>query len=250
MRKSILLKLLVYSGLSIFLLQSCKDDGALRSAAPVPDQSFVQEFDTVAAAKNQGWLFINRSSPVGSTTWAQGPNGSAYSSKATSNGCVVSDFNSASNVTPYVGTISNWLISPSVILQNDDKIIFYTRTETGGAVWADRLQVRINPIDDNPEPGRGTDPGVFSTSLLDINPANATNDFLNVNGFPPSVYKYDPVSAYPETWTRFEAKVTGLGKPTRSRFALRHYVPNGGPLGIGDIVFVDSVAFVSASQKK
>lgn len=250
MGKSILLKFLMYSGFAAFLLQSCKDDGALRNAAPVPDQSFVQEFDTIAAARNQGWLFINRSSPIGSSTWRQGPAGSAYSSKATSNGCIVSDYNSSSNTSPYVGTISNWAISPSIILQNDDKIIFYSRTETNGAVWADRLQVRINPIDDNPEPGQGIDPGVFTRSLVDINPANATNDFLNLNGFPNGIYKYDPVSAFPETWTRFEAKVTGLNQPTRSRFAFRHFVPNGGPMGIGDIVFLDSVAFVSVSRKK
>lgn len=249
MRKSILLKLLVYSGLAIFLLQSCKDDGSLRNAAPIADQSFVQEFDTLAAAKAQGWVFVNRSSPIGSTTWAQGPVGSAYSSKATSTGCIYSDFNASSNTSPYVGIISNFAVSPSVILQNDDKIIFYTRTATGGAVWGDRLQVLINPTGDGYDAGSGTNSGVFSRTLLDINPLNATNDFSNINGFPPSIYHYDPISAFPETWTRFEAKVAGLSQPTKSRFALRHYVPSGGPQGIGNVVYVDSVAFVSISHK-
>jgi hypothetical protein len=250
MRKSILLKLLLYSGLTTFFLQSCKDDGALRNAAPVADQSFVQEFDSIGAAKSQGWLFVNRSEPIGSSVWKQGPTGSAYSSKAASNGCVTADYNSANNATAFVGTISNWLISPSVILQNNDKIIFYTRTEAGGSVWGDRLQVKFNPFDDDPNPGRGDDPGSFTQTLLDINPANASSDATNSIGIPPALYKYDPIAAFPETWTRFEAKVTGLSQPTRSRFALRYYVPHGGSNGLGDIVFVDSVAYVSASRKK
>ncbi len=250
MRKKSLPVLLLFLSFAILFLQSCKDDGALKNAAPITDQSFVQEFDTLAAAKNQGWLLINRSEPIGGSTWKQGPPGSAYSSKATSNGCITADFNSAENVNPYEGTISNWLISPSVIIQNDDKIIFYTRTETGGSIWGDRLQVRINPTNDNPEPGHGKDPGAFTISLLDINPQNASSDITNANGIPPAIYKYDPVAAYPETWTRFEAKVTGLIQSTKSRFAFRYYVPNGGSNGLGDIIFIDSVAFVSVSRRK
>jgi hypothetical protein len=43
------------------LLQSCKDDRYLLAPPPVPNQSFVEEFDTAQKAYNRGWRFINRS---------------------------------------------------------------------------------------------------------------------------------------------------------------------------------------------
>lgn len=268
MRKSFLLKLLVGSGLAVSMIASCKDDSNLRNAAAVPDQSFVQEFDTLQAAINQGWKLVNRSSPIGRQGWIQGNSPfaqatyPAYSSKATREGFITSDYTSAEGST-LTSVESNFLISPSVILQNGDKIIFYTRESDSISRWADRLQVCYNSLgDDFTNAGKGADPGGFNQVLLDINPFYASG-FSTFTG-PASPFDafipYFPnnAQAYPRQWTRFEATVRGLNAPFRSRFAFRHFVQFGGNLAVGypytvgdrgDVISVDSVAYVSASHK-
>ena len=266
MRKATLLKFLVCSGLTVSLFGSCKDDSNLKNAAAIPDQSFVQEFDTVKAAQDQGWKLVNRSYPIGrqgwvqgNSIWAQAPGYRAYSSKATREGFISSDFSSAG---PAPGTLdateSNFLISPSVILQNGDKIIFYTREDDSISRWADRLQVCINKTnDDYTACGRSRDPGLFNTVLLDINPNYASGFTIGSPAVSPfdAIIPYfrDNSLAYPRQWTRFEAKVTGLDAPVRGRFAFRHFVEFGGEAtgtvgSRGEVVSVDSVAFVSASH--
>ena len=274
MRKSILLKLIVGSGLVITMFASCKDDSNLRDAAAIPDQSFVQEFDTLQAAINQGWKLVNRSSPIGRQGWVQGNSAfaykwqytyvgyPAYSSKATREGFISSDYTSADAQTPSGATESNFLISPSVIMQNGDKIIFYTRESDSISRWADRLQVCYNRFgDDFSNAGKGDDPGGFNQILLDINPNYAsgfTPGTSPVSPFDPGIpYYASNAYAYPRQWTRFEATVRGLPTPFRTRFAFRHFVQQGGYPeagsytvgGRGDVVSIDSVAFVSISHK-
>jgi hypothetical protein len=48
MRKSTLKNFLLCMGVSMLILSSCKDDSYLADPAPVPDQSFVEQFDTIA----------------------------------------------------------------------------------------------------------------------------------------------------------------------------------------------------------
>jgi hypothetical protein len=260
MRKVFLRKTLAYVGIAVLTLQSCKDDSNLITPLPVPDQSMVEEFDTLAAARGRGWLVRNRSEPIGPAVWQQGLSAnasttySAYSSKATANGFLSTDYTSCLSSNPGEGTISNWIISPKVILQNGDKIIFYSKQEDTLSTYGDRMQVMINKHNDGIECGRGMDPGDFDTKLLDINPLNAsgnpTNPFPAGGGYPASIYYFDPVMAYPAYWTRFEAVVKGLDGPTTGRFALRYFVPLGGTDGRGNTcISVDSVAYVSASRK-
>ena len=268
MRKSFLLKLFIGSGLVFSLLASCKDDSNLRNASPVADQSFVQEFDTLQAALNQGWKLVNRSMPIGRQGWIQGNSPfaqatySAYSSKATREGFITSDYTSAeANVKP--STESNFLISPSIILQNGDKIIFYTRESDSISRWADRLQVCYNSLgDDFTNAGHGVDPGGFNQILLDIN-ANYASGFTigqpAVSPFDPDIFYFpNNALAYPRQWTRFEATVSNLPAPFRTRFAFRHFVQYGGNLSNstaytvgdrGDVISIDSVAFVSVNHK-
>ncbi len=271
MRKTILRKVLAYSSIALLVLQSCKDDSYLVTAVPVPDQSMVEEFDTLTAAKGKGWLTRNRSEPIGRGVWVQGLSGNqfsgttdAYSSKATSIGFISADYQSC-EISGALGdgTISNWVISPKVILQNGDKIIFYTRGTDTVVRWGDRLQVCINKNNDGIECGRGLDPGDFDVVLLDINPlvasgftvprpASQAYPWPYAAGSPPPYgIIYDNAQAYPRTWTRFEARIPAntLTGPTTGRFAFRFFVPNGGTNGRGDMVCLDSVAYVSASHK-
>ena len=268
MRKTILRKFIAYSALAILILQSCKDDSNLVKPLPIPDQSFVEEFDTISAAASRGWKFINRSQPIGPQDWVQGQTGNqvanitAYSSKATSNGFISNDYSAAYSLNVGEADLSTFVVSPSVILQNGDRIIFYTRETDSISRWADRLQVCYNNIDDGfTDLGRGVDAGKYKTVLLDINPimASGYSYFASVpppSPFDPSIpYIPDNANAYPRTWTRFDVMVRGLDKPLRSRFAFRYFIPRGGAFtnglvgGRGSDISIDSVAFVSASHK-
>jgi hypothetical protein len=245
MRKSAFSRILLFLSLPVVFLQACKDDSYLVAPPPVTDQSFVEEFDTLQNAYNRGWRFINRSADIGVTNWEQGSiSGSilAYSSKGTNLGCISSDYQATAGAAE---TISNWAVSPSIIMQNGDKIIFYTRcllypvANSGGdeTDYANRLQVRLNPVNDGLNVGNAEDPGDFTKTLLDINPF-----YLEYHLLAP-----DP-NAYPPDWTRFEASVFGLNKPGKGRFAFRYFVEAAGSNGRGSEIAIDSVAYVSVNH--
>ena len=232
--------LVVLCAFGFVALQSCKNDSHLAAPPPIANQSFVEEFDTLQNAYNKGWRWINSSVPVGPTNWMQGP-GTAlmmpYSSKGTNRGIAFSDYLATAGTNN--GIISNWLISPTVTMQNGDKIIFYTKTlmssaGASGTDWGARLQVRINRSE-TAVVGKGEDVGNFNrdSALVDINPL----ELENLNAFP------DP-RAYPSGWTRFEATIVGLNGPTKGHFAFRYYLHGAGSAGAGNGVGVDSVAYV------
>lgn len=236
MRRRILPKLLLWVGIPIMLFSSCVDDKYLTEPPPVPDQSFVEEFDTLMSAYNRGWRLVNRSEPIGPTNWNQigdpqfGLDFTPFS-KTGGVGYIECDNFSIAPTAPNTGVISNWIVSPIKIMQNGDKIIFYANS-----AFVDngvRLQVRMNTNNTGLNCGRGTDHGDFTTPLLDINPT----------------YDLAPPNAFPDNWTRFEATVYGLDKPTQGRFAFRYFHEAGfadDPAdGVFDCVALDSVAYVS-----
>lgn len=251
MRSSTQRKVLLFSVIAVMLFQACrKDDEAMMAMPGVPDQSFVEEFDTTASAYMRGWQPVNTSDPKGQSVWVQGmfndPNVTGlpypipfgpFSSKGSYAGFIGVDYLSTSAA---AGIISNWLISPVITMQNDDKIIFYTRTAlyeisaTDSTDFANRLQVRMSKTE-SVNVGKGNDVGDFKASLLDINP-----EYLEAHTSPAL---FDP-KAYPIRWTRFEAKVGGLNGPTKGRFAFRYFVEGGGSNGLGSGVAIDSVAYV------
>jgi uncharacterized delta-60 repeat protein len=127
--------------------------------------------------------------------------------------------------TPLPTTISNWLLTPPVTLQNGAVINFATRT-VDVPQFPDRLQVRMST--NGASTNVGTTPfevGDFTVLLLDINPSLTTN-------------------GYPNAWTDFTVMVSGLSSPTTGRLAFRYYVPDGGPFGRnGDYIGIDEVWF-------
>jgi hypothetical protein len=248
MRKSTFSFLTVFVLASLIILQSCKDDSYLLTKPAVTDQSFSEEFDTATAALTRGWVFKDTSDPIGSGIWQQAgglpPWFQAYSSSGTYVGFIGADYTSTSAA---AGIISNWLISPSTVLQNGDKIIFYTRgllydAGTGGdsTDYANRLQVRINRHNDGLNVGSGEDFGDYTDAILDI---NVNYEFYHTD---PALYS---PTAYPAKWTRFEATVSGLTDPVRGRFAFRYFVEGGGNNGLGSGIAIDKVSFVSKSHK-
>ncbi|MCW3074764.1 MAG: hypothetical protein JWP69_1833 [Flaviaesturariibacter sp.] len=248
MRKINFLRIGIYALVSVVLLQSCKDDSNLAAPPPVPDQSFVEEFDTVSAALSRGWKLINVSVPKGSGIWQQGgditPWFQAFSSNGSNAGFIGADYLSTSAA---AGIISNWLVSPVVTYKNGDKISFYTRTLIYNAAppgapvdstdYANRLQLLISQ-NDGLNVGNGDESGDFS-ALIDINP-----NYIEYHSNPAL---YSPF-AYPARWTRFETTISGLNAPKTGRLAFRYFVEGAGSNGLGSGVAIDKVEFKSASK--
>jgi len=244
MRNSTLPKLLLISSLAAIVFHSCKDDSNLTKIPPVADQSFVEEFDTASAALARGWQFINTSDPKGGGVWQDGgsipPFFNAYSNNGSNAGFIGTDYTSTSAA---AGTISNWLVSPSIIMQNRDTIIFYTRSYqlfdgvSDTTDFGNSLQLRMNPLNDRADVGQGIGFGSFTDGLLVINPGLI---FSSTNTPNPN--------AYPTQWTRFEAVIFGLNGPVKARFAFRYFVTQGGSNGNGTGVGIDSVAYKSTGH--
>lgn len=139
----------------------------------------------------------------------------AFASQRASNGYVAASLAGAEiiNLTgPNVNyNINNWLVSPETILQNGDKIVFYTYCK-GVA----RLQLWINETNSLNVGTTVMNEGDFTIPLLDINP---DYDSIATN----------PAKAYPQNWTRFEGEVKGLKTPVKGRFGFRYLIANGTP---------------------
>lgn len=244
-----------------FIIISCEKDPITPQKPPtVPtstNPSFVEEFNKVGDLTSKGWVFANKSNPVGETGWRQGRYESANMAQYKFLGPVTylgfpaysadkypTDFVSC-DVTAVndFGKISSWLVSPSVPMKNGDQIIFYTRAayDLQYPVYTkDRMQVRANITDGSvslPDTGVGN----FTTLLLDINPTYKFNDPATGPG------------GYPQAWKKYSITLSGLpaaGVP-KARFAFRYLGEDAGLAGgnsgnnFPTIVGVDSLAFVS-----
>ncbi|HSL19477.1 MAG TPA: choice-of-anchor J domain-containing protein [Methylomirabilota bacterium] len=192
-------------------------------ASPVLAQSFTEEFENITTLSAAGWAIDNNSTTIGSTSWgpiAEGMTPRDRGADFQGNDTVFPAFSGAPtgyigdnfNATTGVGTISDWLMTPVVTIQNGDTVSFWTRTATGSS-WPDRLQLRMSLAGTSVNCGTGPeDVGDFTTLLLEVNPTLA-------------------VGGYPEVWTQYSATIAGVGAPTQGRFAFRYYVTNGGPSG-------------------
>ena len=197
--------------------------GVVGASAQVIEESFDSLSFIVATA---GWATTNHSDPLNPNVggWSQCSGAQvtpAHSGSATS--CVLANFNS---IAPdQSGVISNWLFSPVRTIKNGDVVSFYTRTNTGNP-YGDRLQLRFSSNGASTDIGaQATEVGDFTTLLLDINPTYTVGEF-------------------PEVWTRYTVRITGLTAPANGRFAFRYFVENGGVLGThGYVVGVDSFEY-------
>ncbi len=204
------------------ILNGCKKDSDGKSG-----KTYSEEFVDVPNLRVKGWAFINNSVPNGIAAWQQGQEGMdkggtiygfpAYSYKDEKDEYAFAGF--IYNGNTY--SISNWMISPDYTIKNGDKISFYTRSSPG-TNDADRLQVRLNEVDNSTEVGSTpATVGKFTLLLKDI------NETLSVG-------------AYPQTWTKYEITVSGLSGPKQTRIAFR-YFPGSKSDGIG----IDQFSFTS-----
>lgn len=189
---------------------------------------FNQGFDTFSTLAGAGWTSTNQSSPSGASTWAQG-GGTAFSGGGQAGGATsftLCNFNSVSGA----GTISNWLITPPIIVKNGDVISFYTRKGGSSGDFPDRLEFRLSSQGATSViPSGATDVGSFTNVAISVNP-NLTTNTTAVDG-------------YPLTWTQYSYTVSGLAADTSMRMAFRYFVTDGGPAGSNsNIVGVDTFA--------
>jgi hypothetical protein len=162
---------------------------------------FSEGFDNVAGLEGAGWQIQSNSTPGGSTAWFQGNPGVFVSQSGADDSYVAANFLAA----PAGGDVQLFLLAPEMLLQNGDRIRFWTRTEEAGADFGDSLVVGLWQIG----------------ALLELNPGNA-------------------IGGYPTGWTQYSAVVSGLGGPTLARFAFVYE----GPADLLDYIGIDSVELV------
>lgn len=223
----------------ILMAQSCsKSNPAQRSPG------FTEGFDTVSATVGRGWKLINASVAMGQGAWGNPtdpPPFDPWSTQSTNKGFLFVDRSSTASDP---GTISNWVISPTLTFHNGDQLIFYTRAQIlyynlDSTDFANRMQVWLSKSGDSDDVGLGTSTGQFTTLLLDINPQYQVfrlSSFLS--GTPESR------NAYPHRWTRFEVTISGLAAPVTGRFAFRYFLEDGGNNGRGSGIGLDEVSYI------
>lgn len=180
-------------------------------------QALVEDFDDVSTLAASGWTMSNQSTPAGVASWFQGNPDAFPSHNGADSAYIGVNFNSIAGS----GEISNWLITPTVNVQDGDILAFWT-SGFAGTEYNDRLEVRAS-AGTMTTPNGTSDVGSFTELLLTINDA------------------YD--LSYPGSWTRFEIVVSGVGAtPVARNYAFRYNVVNGGPAGDNsDYIGIDAV---------
>lgn len=188
--------------------------------AAVPAATVLSEgFNDISTLSAAGWAQVNNSTSGGTTSWFQGDPTSAFNAQAgAANSYIAANFNAA----VYGGNISDWLILPTLTLQNGDTLTFWTRTEAS-ANPGDNLEVRLSTS------GTSTNVGATTSSVGDFNTLLTT---VGANG-------------YPESWTQYTVTLSGLSGPTALRLAFRYDVTDTS--ANGDIIGIDSVTVNSAA---
>ncbi len=215
---------LVFSFCLLFQLLVSKSEGQVIV--------FKENFDTVSAMIGRGWQTINKSNPLGIGEWMQGNNNvgaNALSGNPSSYAQV--DYTSTDAIGT-TNTISDWLLTPPVLLENADSITFYTLS-FNSAAYPDRLELRLSPMGSSDSVGvNDTTVGHFSTLVVSINP---NLDFIS----------FPSVTTDSSGWTKYKGYVTGLSGPTSCRLGFRYYVTNGGFAGANSsTIGIDSFLIV------
>ncbi len=201
---------------------------SLTTTAPVADAQplalsyptmLTQNFDSVSAALSAGWVRLNVSQPLGPAIWSQGNTNVFTAHTGISNSYIAVNFQSAgANVT---GTISNWLLTPPLLLQNGATLVFWTRsvmTQT----YPDRLEVRLSQQGNSVNVGQATSVGDFTKVLTTVNP-NLTN------------------GGYPSAWRAYTITLSGITTPTVGRIGFRYFVTN--TIVNGNYIGLDTISY-------
>lgn len=185
-------------------------------------QNFNATSSVVAAPVTAtSWVRVNNSQPVGNNSWFMGNPGVFTSYNGADSAYFAANFFS----TLGTGTISSWLISPTVSLANGGVFQFATRTTSATAINPDRLELYMSQGTGTNVGSTSTSLGTFSTQLVSVNPSLTT-------------------TGYPGVWTVYSATVSGITGTVAGRFGFRYSVPNGGPTGANsNYIGIDAVQY-------
>ena len=192
-------------------------------------QLLTESFNDVTTLQGAGWALINTSTNPSITGWFQGKPSAFHAYAGTPKQYIVSEFDNSSGT----NTISNWLITPVISVDNGYTLMFYTRNSPSNAL-PDRLQVRLSDAGSSSiNPTNDTDVGSYTNLLLEINSTQSPG-------------------SYPAGWTQQTVNISGLLGLTDVRIAFRYYVsdvgPNGGNLNYMGIDEVSVAATLSADN--
>lgn len=202
---------------------------------PAFAQPLFEDFTDVPGLRDKGWVFQNNSDPTPESLpdaeWTQGNISIFPAHGSDDDSYAAASFESVGEADPPGGTISNWLITPTVTVSNGDLISFYTRT-VDALAFPDRLEVRLSLNGINADVGNtAISVGDFTTNLLTINPDLQIGE-----------------ENYPITFTRFVITLTGLPEgPTEVRIGFRYFVTDAGINGTNsNYIGIDTLAIGAA----
>jgi len=174
------------------------------------------------ASPASGWVIKNNSSPTGLNSWFAGNVAVFPAFSSPDSSYIAANYNNTNNG----GTISNWLLTPTVTLSNGGIFQFATRTNTAPAqsVSPDRLQLYMSL-------GTGVDVGTTSSSVGTFSLITSVNPSLTTTG-------------YPTVWTVYTTTISGVTGTVTGRFAFRYFVPLAGPTGVNSsYIGIDNVRY-------
>jgi hypothetical protein len=132
-------------------------------------------------------------------------------------------------------TISAWAVSPVVALENGAELSFDTRQlayrfeDEPNAAYPNRLEVRYNTTGSCPANPDCVDSNSSTRELNDaLTVGDFTYQFLNNDGTPLVINPDLTPDGYPNAWTRFTGRISGLTQPTTGRIGFRYFVPKAG----------------------
>lgn len=175
------------------------------------------------------WMVINKSQPLGSTSWFPGSATQFTAYNGAPGDYIAADVHNVyippnfppPPVSVIPKEISDWLITPTLTIYNGAVLQFAT---CSGQPYTqpNRLQVRMSQSDPSPIIINGSGGvGTFTDLLLDINPSYSTSiTNTAVSG--------NTVNGYPAAWTVYSIQVSGVTGTVTGRFAFRYYVIGAG----------------------
>jgi len=218
----------------ITLLSLSRNDVSNAATTPL-NGNWSEGFDNINTLQPSGWVMTNKSDPIGTLNWYQGNSALMSTPFNCYEGANPNSYIGANYCnTGSLGTISNWLITPEMTLNNGSQFTFYTRKPAlleGLQDYPDRLEVRMSTSGSSVNVGQtATSIGDFSTISLSINTSLAPG-------------------GYPVSWTKYTVTVSGLPESTSGRFAFHYFVTNAGEGSTNaDSIGIDSVSYVARAE--
>lgn len=197
-------------------------------AAPRVNQqatvSCTEGFENVAQLTSRGWIILNRSDPLGTTSWFQGVPARFPAQAGPNDSYASSD---ALNASGQDAVLSSWLITPDIQFADGSTLDFATRELSSPTDESNRLEV-LACFDSNSQ--SCTDVGDSSGSL-----GGFVNALVIVN---PSQVQ----GGYPSTWSFYSVtQAMGMPQSGHGRIAFHHYGNAHAMDPIGTTIGVDTV---------